>query len=1082
MVAAAIVLPYLFHRINEEIRVRVESRFARHYPDLKVTIRSAELVEGVGIEIRGMSFSEREEIATNGGAARDDRPSAPFVYLEHVILSCPTELSKLLLPDVPISKITVHRPTFRISRRLDGSWNMAKLWPLPCFGSCKPEVIVEGGAVEIIDERKNPTSMYTLRDLNLRLATPEPADGYSAENSSQLRSISGTMTGGHLRRVEFTGELDPETASWNIGGMVEGLELSPELCVSLPSLATERLMKVLGTFRGRGQFGFRLKNGNTDDVPVIFQLSGDIDEGRLDDRRLPAPLMNISATVCCNNEGFSIKDMFARSGQTTFRLSGKMAGYAENSPWEIDAEINNLDLEPSLMGCLPEKLQKQWAKYSPSGAVKNLKLKLQSDADGFRPDLAEISAQCADVAFSYEKFPYELEHSHGSIDVRKNVLTASLTGYSSGQAVEVKAQVFNPISMSPDPPPAAGWSEIRAACVPLDAKLFTAIGKMDSRTRAMLDLLAPQGSVGFYGIIRRNEAGDEPQKSFVIGLNGCSINYKKFPYPIRDIRGTIERFADGSWSLRDIEGRNDTGRITCKGTLDNTSDGKLLSLVLTGTDIPLEKELRDALPPNMQRFWDDTKPRGIINLDEIKIDWLAEAKKLSIKVVGRPMGDTVSIEPKAFPYRMESVEGRMIYSDGHVTLERFKARHGSTQMSSTGYCKFFEDGGWNFHLDGVNVDRLRMDRELMLALPARLRMGVTELSPDGPMYLRDGSLDLVRSGRPDDPIRAGWYAVVGFHQCNIDCGVKLHNMHGNLTVAGQFNGEEYFSQGELAIDSLMYNDIQFTQVMGPFWIDNDNIWLGYAKESGDANAAERLSRVITAKVFGGTLEGDCIIDLNAARHYSLRARLTAADLSKCAKETMAGQQKLQGKIFANINLRGAGKSLNTLKGRGEIKLREANVYELPMMISLLKLLSIREPDTNAFSESDIRFSIGGNHIYFNPINFTGDAISLRGRGEMDFNSKVNLNFYTVVGRDKMYVPIISPVLGGASQQVLVINVTGPLNNPRMTQEIFPNAKKALQQLQADLRGTAASANPAYGNPTPALFPNARPWTLPSAKK
>lgn len=1127
MIAAAIGLPYLLNRIDEEIRIRAEALFANHYPHLKVSIRSAELVEGVGIEIRGMSFSERAANTTGVADARGDGPSGPFVYLEHVILNCPTELTELLCPNVPISKITIHRPTFRVSRRADGSWNMAKLLPLPRCGNRQPEIVIEGGVVEISDERKNPPSMYTLRDVNLRLGTPQrpPAEGPVGDGSvehfssslakrqptasSSKRVLSGSLTGDHLRRVEFTGEfiaaagpstvgpstadrstVNRSTSSWDIGGVVEGLELSPELCVSLPSLATGRLRKVLGTFRGRGRFGFRLQSGDSPNAPLLFQLCGDVDEGRLDDRRLPYPLMNMSATICCNNDGFSVKNLFAQSGQTTLRLSGKMAGFDEKSSWELEAEIDNLKLEQSLAACLPAKLQGLWAKYNPSGELGRMKVKLQSDASGFRPDLAEISAQCGDVAFCYAKFPYALEHAQGDIDLKGGVLTATLTAFSAGQPVEIKAEVFNPIStlhnknknQNKSPLPPAGWTEIRAACIPLDNKLFTAIEKFNIRARTTLGLLDPRGSVGFYGKIWRDEPGATPQRHFIIGLNGCSIKFEKFPYPIRDIRGTIERHTDGSWSLHDdIEGYNDAGKITCKGSLSNTPSGRLLSLTLTGTDIPLEKELRDAMPPNMQRVWDDTKPRGIIHLDEIKIDWLADEKKLNLTVVGRPRGDTVSIEPKAFPYRMENIEGRMIYRDGHVTMERFKARHGQIEMSASGYCQFPKNGGMHFHLDDVNVDRLRLDRELVVALPSRLRKGLMELNPAGPMYLRNGSLDLVSSGLPGDPIRAGWYMALGFHQCSIDCGIKLHNMHGGLTVAGQFDGEHYFSQGELDIDSLMYKDIQFTKVIGPLLIDNDNIWLGYAKQAGEQGAANPLSRVLTAKVFGGTVKGDCHVRLDGGPHYSIQAQLSGADLAQCAKETMPGRQQLQGKVSANVALRGSGKSRNTLQGRGEIKLREANVYELPLMVSMLKIISGSEPDTNAFSESDIRFSIGGNHIYFNPINFTGDAISLRGSGEMDFQSKVNLKFYTVVGRDKLHIPILSPIMGGASQQAMVINVTGPLHNPRITRDIFPSAKKALQQLQADLRGTAGLGSPAGGNQAPARFPGQRPWAPPSGQ-
>ncbi|GAG00932.1 unnamed protein product, partial [marine sediment metagenome] len=259
------------------------------------------------------------------------------------------------------------------------------------------------------------------------------ADTPSVANNSRVRTISGSLTGDHLRRVEFTGTLDPGTgdpavASWDIGGVIEGLELSPELCGSLPLLAAER-MRTLGTFRGRGQFGFRLRSGDSPEKPMFFQLSGDVEEGRMDDPRLPYPLTNMRATICCNNDGFSVKDLVAQSGQTTMQLSGKMAGFGQKAPWEFEAQINELKLEKSLRASLPPKLQAAWDKYSPSGQLRQVNLKLKSDLTGFRSDLARVSADCRDVAFAHKKFPYRLEHAHGTIDLKQKILTANLTGY-----------------------------------------------------------------------------------------------------------------------------------------------------------------------------------------------------------------------------------------------------------------------------------------------------------------------------------------------------------------------------------------------------------------------------------------------------------------------------------------------------------------------------------------------------------------------------------------------------------------------------------------------------------------------------
>ena len=160
---------------------------------------------------------------------------------------------------------------------------------------------------------------------------------------------------------------------------------------------------------------------------------------------------------------------------------------------------------------------------------------------------------------------------------------------------------------------------------------------------------------------------------------------------------------------------------------------------------------------------------------------------------------------------------------------------------------------------------------------------------------------------------------------------------------------------------------------------------------------------------------------------------------------------MQGKIVATADLFGSGWSRNALNGRGMIRLSEANVYELPVMISLLKILSIRLPDQHAFSDAAINYRVEGEHVYFDRIDFRGDAISLRGKGEMDFQSAIRLTFYALVGRGEVEVPLIKQVFHGASQQLMLIHVDGTLQNPETSREALPAVNHALQQIRDELQ-------------------------------
>jgi hypothetical protein len=161
-------------------------------------------------------------------------------------------------------------------------------------------------------------------------------------------------------------------------------------------------------------------------------------------------------------------------------------------------------------------------------------------------------------------------------------------------------------------------------------------------------------------------------------------------------------------------------------------------------------------------------------------------------------------------------------------------------------------------------------------------------------------------------------------------------------------------------------------------------------------------------------------------------------------------------VLASVELRGTRRSLNATDGRGTIQLRNADIYELPLMIALLKILSIRPPDTSAFSKSDIDFRIAGTRVLLDRIDFNGDAISLLGKGEMDFQSNINMTFYAMVGRDELRVPIVRDVIGGASQQIMLIHAGGTLQDPNVTSEAFPGVNQALQQFQADLEKNAGN--------------------------
>jgi hypothetical protein len=1049
--------------------------FAGHYSSLMVSIRSAELVEGEGIVIRGLKIVEP---GTKG-------PLAEVIHLDEVLLVCQTDLQHLVAGDPSVSRVVVRRPTLRVTCRPDGSWSAARLLPLPRFNARPPVVTIENGTVEISDPQRIPPSTYTLRDINLTMApldAPQPAPrsqppngqgpaepGHAAaapEQESHVRSLKMTLTGDHLRRMEVEGRIDLHAMECVLKGSIENLEISPEFRDALPEEFAERLA-VLGALRGEATLTFDVDHRDATGEPTKFEVSGRLSRGRLNDPRLPYPLTDVRAFFRLNNDGMTIDNLFARNGQSTVRLSCRRSGHGAKSPLALDVEVRHLDLNRGLLDIpgMPDALRDQWDRYRPFGQI-HADLKVEYDGRTWHP---EASVQCLDVSFTHHKFPYRLDHGRGSLELKNDVLKLNLEAYGGTQPIRLAAEVLRP------GPGWTGWFEAKGDDLPLDKKLFDALNDQSHRVVASLN---PNGTVGFLFRMWVDEPGQPPHKQIVIGLNRCTMCYERFPYPLANIRGTLEG-QDGRWTFRDLEGTSDSARVTCEGHLlpisesaaaaagvppsEDQSAAKELLLRMTVADLALDEKLRDALAANVQRLWNDLQPQGRVDLKDLEVRHVTGQRQAGVTFRAEPRGDTASIEPVYFPYRLEKLHGAMVFGNGHVQLENLRAEHGHVNLSAGGTCDFGPDGNWHLVLDGISVDRLRLDRELIKIMPEQMKRAFTTLNAEGPVDLR-GRWEFQRGGSPDDPLRSAWNLDVSFAGTSIQNGIKLENLHGGVTLIGGFDGRDFHSYGELAVDSATYRDLQFTQVTGPLWIDGRQVLFGsYAdrqRNEYDAvtldgairPAPRRRLRPVTGRIFNGTVYGNAWIALGTEPQYGLRATLADADLGRIAQELIPGQQNLRGKIVATLDLRGTGRSVNTLAGQGNVHVRDADLYELPVMIALLKVLNLRRPDTNAFSAGDVNYRIAGSHIYFDRLVFNGDAISLEGNGEADFQGDIAMNFHPVLGREDRKVVVLKELLGGAGQEFMLIRVSGTLQDPRTEKEVFPTVNQALQQLTVGSQG------------------------------
>ena len=263
-----------------------------------------------------------------------------------------------------------------------------------------------------------------------------------------------------------------------------------------------------------------------------------------------------------------------------------------------------------------------------------------------------------------------------------------------------------------------------------------------------------------------------------------------------------------------------------------------------------------------------------------------------------------------------------------------------------------------------------------------MRSIVEKLQPTGSIGLYNGNLNFAKPAQ-SDKLLAAWDISLECQQASIQGATLIRGINGGVRLIGRSDERVAYRAGELALDSLLWKDVQLTNVRGPFWGDAVHCLMG---EPACQQQNQPLRRM-TADAYGGSLATNIELEHGTNPSYKLDLHLGGANLARFANERLGGPNDMNGTISGKLVVAGTGSSTQTLRGAGELHVVDANIYELPLLVSMLKVLRNRTPNSTAFNRCDMEFAIQGEHINFRQLNLLGDAVSLYGKGEADFSRR-----------------------------------------------------------------------------------------------
>ncbi len=942
------------------------------------------------------------------------------------------------------TQITVAHPTLKLCRRADGSWNLQGLLasPFPDTGVQALPIEIINGTVELCEGGVNAKANAILRDVAIQVNPAGPG---------KLK-FEGSAKGDTFDRVSLAGTVETATGKVELSGEVIRLTISDLLRKRLPSELHPTMDKINLT---GGEVDLEIEQIAFDPggTPRLhYEISGHIRGGVWNCPKLPFPINDLAGEVDAKDGFLTVRHAKGYYGPTTVRVDKATLSLADptKGPFSVAMAVLDLKLDDKLQARTPPEMQGIWRELKPSGSVSIFVNAGRAVAGG--PLSKRVDVMCNDVAIIYRHFQYPLDHIKGSVVYEGDKITiVELNTLVEGRPLSAKGTI-----LSPGPRSVVGL-EFKGEGLPINQALFKAL---PPEVRKVVEDFNPTGSVSGTATVRRVppvSASTDPKGKVTVDayldLNEhCGIVWKGLPYPVNNMTGRLEIHPD-LWIFKDMRGFNGQAMITGSGRVEKlggTAEKPALRLALDlqATKLPFDDQLRTSLQPRWQKTWAILDPNGSSDVNAtIRIE-PGTKDRYVLKVSPRP-ATSVKLRytraPKpgvdvggTFELPMEHVEGLFVFDNGPVDMHDVRFRfHNAPVRFERGRVTVEDSGKFALGVKSLWAKDIRLDTLTSIMPPVMKQFA--ERFEDGKSFVLKGNLGLDWSGVPGESVRCAWddaLVVFNDNMVRIQPGLNLEHIQGQLDhVRGRADGDSFEAHGALKLDSVSMLGQQITGLESPIDV---------------AKGEARLDDV-SGKLLDGKILGKLRITLDSTPKYAASVSIDEANLRKYA-ETQPGRQTYRGIVSGRLELNGFGGEPRNLQGGGEAHVRDGALGELPMILSLVKVLNRAPATKTAFDSADVYATVENGKTFFKPIKLTGNAVSLQGEGTMDVQGDLDLKLSPLLGRDRMHVKGISDLVREASGKLLIVTVKGTPSFPKPRLEPLSDASgvlKAMGQRRAD---------------------------------
>jgi hypothetical protein len=940
-------------------------------------------------------------------------------------------------------------------RGADGKWNLDKILSTVDPKEPIPTIVIHHGTILVEDRLAAAQALpVEIKDVNLTIINdPLLMLSFAGSGSSDLGPLQ--FSANH-QRVSAETKVSLEALAVPVGqALVQRLS-------SYKTELTAHAWQLEGVGKLHAELAYHPDKAEQWTHDIQFHLR----QGRFIHPQLPMPLEQVEGSLQCIDGRVPLVQVAARAGAARLDLSIKnldvtnlAEGRLDQARGELELKAQHLTLTHNLFAALPAgmgALRDIDRDFEPRGAV-SFEFSVRRDSSGGWRRHCVIRPE--DLRMEFVKFPYLVEHLSGTIEHEgaadaPDVIKLNLSARTGDSTLSIRGEIRDQEpagKVKGEKPPSFVHVDIRAENVPLDERVRKALiakGERSSKMHDVAEAFQPRdGTVDVQAFIRRDGRCKQFANTYVINFHHATMRYKVFPYPLESVTGTLE-IQPNHWEFRDFRASHNGGEFRGRGRSLPSSDGQAdrAEVALEGTNLLLDEEVKSALQEELQRTWTTLQPEGRIDFTahiDIPPGTTKSAKPdIELTVQAR----RCTVRPDFFKYAFRDITGQVRYTKRWVILDDMQAKHGKSDWGlKEGLVYLKEGGGVWAQLGRLQGTPLVPDDDLLRALPECLAKAAHTLQWQDPARL-DTKLVIDTPADHGPPV-IWWDGSMTFENAALKTGVAISNLSGTVACLGLYDGRKLQGViGNIALDSATLFKQTFRSIHSRVEV---------TKEEPDILKLPGLY----AQYCGGEVYGPVRVELGSTVRYELNLTASHLKLEEFARQNPALKSELAGPATAQIYLAGRGENLEDLKGNGRIDVPKGKIENLPLLVNLLKFLALRLPDRTAFEEAHAEFEILGPRAKVTRLDLFGNAISLRGQGELRLDgTDLNLDFNADWARFPQVLPQpIKQIPTVISNQLLRIKMRGDVSDPKFQKDFVPLVTDPMKKMWNEMKNELPSS-------------------------